>query len=106
MGKLCRTVVELRNGTLLMLMRSTDNFIFASTSNDQGVVWSPPLKTTIPNPDSKISALRLANGDLALAFNDHYRMFTGVLLVVGGVVVVLPVRRENIPVRPASDWSV
>jgi hypothetical protein len=43
----------------------------------QGVLWGPPLKTTIPNPDSKISAIRLANGNLALAFNDHYRPFTG-----------------------------
>jgi hypothetical protein len=30
-----RTVVELRNGTLMMLLRSTDNFIFASYSHDQ-----------------------------------------------------------------------
>jgi len=71
------TVVELRNSSVLMLMRSTDNFIFTSISHDQGVLWSEPRKTTIPNPDSKISAMRLQDGQLVLAFNDHHRPFTG-----------------------------
>jgi hypothetical protein len=69
--------VELSNKTLLMLLRSTDNFIFASRSTDRGKHWSKPLKTTVNNPDSKLSALRLSSGLHTLAFNDHFRAFTG-----------------------------
>lgn len=77
LGRLFSSVVELSNKTLLMLLRSTDNFIFASRSTDRGKHWSKPLKTTVNNPDSKLSALRLSSGLHVLAFNDHFRAFTG-----------------------------
>jgi hypothetical protein len=31
------------------------------------------MVTTLPNPDSRIALLALANGLVALAFNDHQR---------------------------------
>ena len=69
--------MELSNKTLLMLLRSTDNFIFASRSTDRGKHWSQPVKTSVNNPDSKVSAMRLSSGLHVLAFNDHFRAFTG-----------------------------
>ena len=83
------SIAELKNGTLLMLLRSSDNFIFKSLSDDRGRAWSDAVATNVPNPDAKIalaSATLAAEastggGDavrvLVLAYNDHTRSFTG-----------------------------
>ena len=70
------SVAEMKNGTLLMLMRSSDNFIFHSTSRNGGMSWTNAVPTSIPNPDSKIAMLGASNV-LLLAYNDLTRAFTG-----------------------------
>lgn len=64
-------VQQLRDGTLLALFRSrwADN-IHASRSSDRGRTWSAPAPTGLPNNNSSIQYTRLANGHLALVFND------------------------------------
>ena len=64
-------VSQLRDGSLLALFRSrwADN-IYSSRSADRGRTWSPPAPTELPNNNSSIQFTRLANGHLALVFND------------------------------------
>jgi predicted neuraminidase len=39
-------------------------------SEDAGHTWSPPGRVDLPNPDSGLGAVRMADGRLLLAFND------------------------------------
>ncbi|KAI4597345.1 hypothetical protein KJ359_004451 [Pestalotiopsis sp. 9143b] len=48
--------------------RWADN-IYRATSED-GINWSAPAKTTLPNPNSGICSAALPNGDLVIVFND------------------------------------
>ncbi|KAH8168393.1 BNR repeat-like domain-containing protein [Sarocladium implicatum] len=47
--------------------RWADN-IYRSTSSD-GITWSAPKPTTLPNPNSGICAARLSSGSIAVVFN-------------------------------------
>ena len=56
---------------LVCLRDYTDNRkIFLSRSDDGGKVWSKPVPTQLPNPDSGVSGLKLNDGKLLLAYND------------------------------------
>jgi len=65
------SVEQLDDGSLLALFRSrwADN-IYESRSHDRGRSWSTPVPTVLPNNNSSIQFTRLANGHLALVFND------------------------------------
>ncbi|WP_337101044.1 sialidase family protein [Paenibacillus sp. YIM B09110] len=52
-----------------MLLRSTEGSIYRSDSNDGGVTWSAAYPTTLPNNNSGIDVVRMADGKLALAHN-------------------------------------
>lgn len=58
-----RAIVLLRNVTKARK-------IFLSRTSDGGLTWTPPEPTALPNPDSGISALRLSDGRILVAFND------------------------------------
>ena len=64
-------IEKLSDGTLLALFRSrwADN-IYSSRSSDGGNTWSEPTPTGLPNNNSSIQFTCLANGHLALVFND------------------------------------
>ena len=47
-------------------------YVWMSTSNDEGRTWSSPVETSLRNPNSGISLIRLNNGNLVLAFNDTH----------------------------------
>ena len=65
------TVAEVGDkGRLLQLYRSGEPTLYKQTSDDGGTNWSPAMKTSIPNPNSKVNLIRMTNGDIALAFND------------------------------------
>ena len=71
-------LLTLANGNILALMRSDQNCLVESISKDQGVTWSEPKKTNVPNPNSGIDALSLSNGlhvlvnNPALSGNEWY----------------------------------
>ena len=44
--------------------------VLAVRSQDGGSTWGAPEKTTLPNPNSAIDALRLSDGSLLMAFNN------------------------------------
>jgi predicted neuraminidase len=64
-------IVKLADRTMLALFRSrwADN-IYMSRSTDGGRTWTPPAPTSLPNNNSSIQATALADGAVALVFND------------------------------------
>mmetsp|Transcript_40969 Transcript_40969/g.105974 ORF Transcript_40969/g.105974 Transcript_40969/m.105974 type:complete len:496 (+) Transcript_40969:513-2000(+) len=67
------TIVPLDKGALLQLFRSELGRIYQSRSFDGGHTWSEPEMTNqrLPNPNSKVAALALSNGEIALVYNNH-----------------------------------
>jgi len=63
------TVVPLKDGRLLMFIRTAKGEIGRSYSADEGLTWSPNEPTGIPSPESMSTLMRLPNGDLLLIFN-------------------------------------
>lgn len=64
-------IVRLRDASLLALFRSRwADAIYSSRSADDGRTWTPPTPTSLPNNNSSIQVCALANGHLALVFND------------------------------------
>lgn len=59
------------DGLLVAVYRSrwADN-IYMSRSTDNGRTWTEPVPTELPNNNSSIQLTRLANGHLAMVFND------------------------------------
>jgi predicted neuraminidase len=64
-------IEKLDDGTLLALFRSRwADYIYSSYSTDNGRTWSDPKPTELPNNNSSIQFTKLANGHLALVFNN------------------------------------
>jgi predicted neuraminidase len=73
-GAVHMNVHELPDGTLLALFRSRwADSIHSSRSADDGETWSAPRATTLPNNNSSVQYVVLADGDLALVFNPSSR---------------------------------
>jgi predicted neuraminidase len=64
-------IVERRDGSLWMLIRTGSGFLWESNSADKGATWSEPKATTIANPGSRFFIRRLASGNLLLV--NHYK---------------------------------
>lgn len=62
-------VVELSDGSLTMLCRSDESFLWQTFSSDRGRSWTPYVKSDIPNPASKFRLFKLADGRIALLHN-------------------------------------
>lgn len=72
LGVMQPSVVPLRDGRLLAFFRDATpaHRIHRSESSDSGITWSPVSATELPNPGGGIEAIALANGELALVYND------------------------------------
>ena len=68
-GVIQPTLWESSPGCLHMLMRSTRGRIYRSDSADYGRTWRTAYATPLPNNNSGIDLVRLADGRLVLAFN-------------------------------------
>ncbi|HVR86668.1 MAG TPA: sialidase family protein, partial [Planctomycetota bacterium] len=65
-------VIELKDGSLMMLARTDQGSQFRSTSKDGGATWSPAEASNILSPPSPASIARIpSTGDLILVWNDH-----------------------------------
>ena len=68
------TLAELRDGRLLMFMRTTAGVIDRSHSaDDSGLRWTTPQPTSLPNPNSAVDLIRLQSGALLLVYNPMKR---------------------------------
>lgn len=56
-------------GVVHALFRSTDGFVHRADSEDDGRTWSRPRALEVPNNNSGIDAVRLADGRVVLAAN-------------------------------------
>lgn len=74
------TVAEWSPDRLVMLLRTSSNYIYQSTSEDGGRKWTDLAVTVLPNPDTKVSLLSLpppsgassqVPAELLVAYNDH-----------------------------------
>ena len=93
LGLLEPTMIELRDGRLVMLMRAEwGGFLWQSESYDRGRTWKPAWQTDIPNPSSMANLLRLPNGYIVLIHNN-----------CGGVVGEKPARRSPLSVWVSRD---
>jgi predicted neuraminidase len=68
-GMIQPATVELEPGHLLALNRSRDFHIWKTESFDYGRTWTDAEITTMPNNNSRLALLELANGHLVLAHN-------------------------------------
>ncbi|MGA2445359.1 MAG: sialidase family protein [Opitutaceae bacterium] len=59
-----------RDGRLQALCRTRNGVIATTWSNDGGMHWSALAATTLPNPNSGIDAVTLADGRQLLVYND------------------------------------
>lgn len=63
------TVLFYPKGKIQLLFRSKNKTIIESWSKDNGQTWSALAPTTLPNNNSGLDAVTLANGNQALIFN-------------------------------------
>ncbi len=64
------TVVHLPDGTLQALCRTKNGFLATTYSADNGKSWTPIVATDIPNNNSGVDAVTMADGRHALVYND------------------------------------
>lgn len=64
------SIVEGNRGLLGFFRSRWADSIYVSRSSDNGRTWTKPVLTTLPNNNSSIQATRLANGHIAMVYND------------------------------------
>jgi hypothetical protein len=65
-------VVELKDGRVMMFIRTNAGVQYLSFSADGGDSWSPMVPSNIPSPQSPASIERIpSTGDLLLVWNNH-----------------------------------
>jgi predicted neuraminidase len=72
-GGIQPALLQRKNGDILALMRDNGDepgSIKMSISNDDGMAWSPVIKTNIPNPGSSVETLQLMDERMLLICND------------------------------------
>jgi predicted neuraminidase len=97
-GNIQPTVAQLRDGSLLAIMRtgSAQHRLWKSTSNGKGRKWMPPAEMHLPNPNSACDMVRLANGHLVLVFNDSPRERTPLTVALSADEGKTWTRRRNL----------
>jgi predicted neuraminidase len=69
-GRVHANVIELEDGHLVAFMRSRfADYIYRSESTDYGDSWTVPEPTVLPNNNASISAIKLDNDAIAIAYN-------------------------------------
>ncbi|MCC4213941.1 sialidase family protein [Leeuwenhoekiella parthenopeia] len=63
------SLLQLKDGSLKALMRSDQNYLMESTSNDNGKTWSEAVTSKVLNPNSGVDAVTLEDGTFLLVYN-------------------------------------
>jgi sialidase-1 len=65
------SVVELKDGRLMCILRTTTGHLYRAYSSDQGVHWTKPEPTHFPAPDAEPLVMRVpSTGDLMVMWNN------------------------------------
>jgi sialidase-1 len=65
------TIVELKDGRLFCLLRTTTGRLWQAFSEDGGATWAEPVATDFPAPDSEPLVTRIpSTGDLLVVWNN------------------------------------
>jgi predicted neuraminidase len=64
------SIAETKAGTILMVLRTSDGFLWTTTSSDKGENWSTPVRTGIHAATTSHSLFRLSDGRLLLTLNE------------------------------------
>ncbi len=76
------TLFRLADGTVVAYCRSRQRVIVETRSTDEGLTWSAPQRTTLPNPNSGIDGVTLQDGRHALVYNHTTRGRTPLNLAI------------------------
>ncbi|MBI3415633.1 MAG: exo-alpha-sialidase [Verrucomicrobia bacterium] len=68
-GAIQPTILVHAGGQIQILCRTKQHFVVESWSKDGGKSWSPLKKTSLPNPNSGIDAVKLRDGRSLLVYN-------------------------------------
>ena len=63
------TIIQKEDGVLLAFMRTWEGVIYQTKSDDDGITWSKPEATGIPNNNSGIDMVKLSRDKIALVCN-------------------------------------
>lgn len=64
------SLVELKSGAILMVLRTSDGFLWETRSTDKGKSWQPPTRTEIHAATTSHNIFRLRDGRLLLVLNE------------------------------------
>ncbi len=66
-------LVELKEGSVMMVLRTQLGRIYLAESRDQGLTWGMPRPTELKNPESPAAVARIpSTGDLLMIYNNNY----------------------------------
>lgn len=68
-GVIQPTLWQSADGSVHMLLRSTEGFILRSDSSDEGETWCPAYSTGMPNNNSGIDLIQMEDGRICLVMN-------------------------------------
>lgn len=93
LGLLEPTLIELKDGRLVMLMRAEwGGFLWRADSWDGGKTWCDAYQTDIPDPTSMAKLIRVSDGRIVLIHNNS-----------GGVIGKRPPLREPLSIWVSDD---
>ena len=74
-GLIQPSLVSLGNDRVLMMLRDRrpERRMHTAYSSDNGWTWSDAVPSELPNPDSALDALRLADGRILMVYNHAHR---------------------------------
>lgn len=84
------TVVKYGNRELVQFFRTAVGKIYRSESTDGGMNWTTAEPISLPNPNSKLNAIVLSDGQTVIAYNSHDRTQGLKLMRVNLTVAISP----------------
>jgi hypothetical protein len=85
-------VVRYGNKDLVQFFRTAVGKVYRAESNDGGINWTKAEPVDLPNPNSKLNAIVLSDGQTVIAYNSHDRTGGLKLMRVNLTVAISPDR--------------
>ena len=89
------TVVRYGNKELVQFFRTAIGKVYRAESNDGGINWTNAEPVDLPNPNSKLNAIVLSDGQTVIAYNSHDRTGGLKLMRVNLTVAISPDRGKT-----------